>query len=100
MTDNIIALEKRDGPFQAVFQRILRMVPDRDKADKNLQRLLAFRLQVDGEAQTTEYLMAHIRDYIQCAYSEGLYTFLTTEKGMRDKTCGIALKDGPPPDTA
>ena len=100
MVDNIIALEERDGPFQDVFQRILRMVPDRDKEDKNLQRLLAFRLQVDGEAQTAEYLMSHIRDFIQCAYAGSLYTFLTTEKGMRDKACATAAQDPPPPDTA
>ena len=49
MSDKLITLEEQGGPFQAVFQRILRMVPDRDKNDKSLQRLLAFRLKIDGE---------------------------------------------------
>ena len=40
MSDKLIAIEEQDGPFQGVFQRIMRMVPDRDKSDKNLQRLL------------------------------------------------------------
>ena len=50
MSDKLINLEEQDGPFQDVFQRVMRMVPDRDKNDKNLQRLLAFRLKLDGEA--------------------------------------------------
>ena len=100
MSEKIISLEKREGPFQTVFQRVLRMVPERDKADENLQRLLAFRLQVDGEARTMEYLMRHIRDYIQCAYTESLYTFLTTEKGLDEKACPAGEWDTTPPDTA
>ena len=48
MSDKLIAIGKEGGPFQTVFQRIMRMVPDRDKNDKSLQRLLAFRLKIDG----------------------------------------------------
>ncbi len=44
MSDKLITIEAQDGPFQSVFQRIMRMVPDRDKNDINLQRLRAFRL--------------------------------------------------------
>ena len=39
MSDKLITIEDQDGPFQVVFQRILRMVPDRDKNDKNLHFL-------------------------------------------------------------
>lgn len=76
MSNNIITIEDRQGPFQAVFQRIMRMVPERDKDNKNLQRLLAFRLEVDGEAATVEYLMRKIRDFIQCGYRGSLYEYL------------------------
>ena len=75
MSDNLITIEKEGGPFQVVFQRILRMVPDRDKNDKSLQRLLAFRLKIDGEAALSEYLIHKIRETIKCAYTGSLYNF-------------------------
>jgi hypothetical protein len=96
MTDNIIAIEEREGPFQTVFQRLLRMVPDREKGNKNLQRLLAFRLEVDGEAATIEYLMRNIRDYIKCGNHGNLYEFLKNT-GLRD---GCTQRRDPPPETA
>ena len=86
MSDKLISLEEQDGPFQDVFQRIMRMVPDRDKKDKNLQRLLAFRLKIDGEAVLNEFLIRKIRETIKCAYTGSLYEFLKDdliEKGCR-----------------
>ena len=73
MSDKIISLDNRPGPFQMVFQRILRMVPDRDRNDPQLRRLLAFRLSVDGEDDTRAYLMRMIRDAIQENYTGRLY---------------------------
>ena len=69
MTSKIIILEDQEGPFQAMLQRVIRMVPDKDKSDKNLKRLLAFRLKIDGEAATSEYLIRKIREIIQCSYT-------------------------------
>ncbi|MBI9084826.1 MAG: hypothetical protein JEZ11_14630 [Desulfobacterales bacterium] len=100
MTEKVIALEKRDGPFQAVLQRVMRMVPGQEKGDKQLQRLLAFRLQVDGEAETIEYLMRHVRDYIQCNFAGSLYTFLTTTDRAKEEACVSVPLDPNPPDTA
>jgi len=85
MSDKLITLEEEDGPFQNVFQRILRMVPDRDKKDKNLQRLLAFRLKIDGEAALSEFLIRKIRDTIKCAYTGSLYDFLKDD--LIEKEC-------------
>lgn len=96
MTDNLIAIEEREGPFQIVFQRILRMVPDREKGNKNLQRMLAFRLEIDGEAATIEYLMRNVRDYIKCGKHGSLYEYLRNA-GVRDH-CPPRLD--PPPETA
>ena len=76
MGDKIISIESAEGPHQLVLKRIWRMVPDRDKDDLDLKRLLAFRLRVDGEAVTSEYLMRKIRDMIQCAYRGRLFDFL------------------------
>lgn len=76
MGSKIITLENRSGAFQMIFQRVMRMVPDRDKDDKRLQRLLAFRVQADGEAATCEYLMRHIRDYVRHPNPKSFYEFL------------------------
>jgi hypothetical protein len=74
--DKVISIESVAGPHQIILQRIWRMVPDRDKSDLDLKRLLAFRVRVDGEAATSEYLMRKIRDMIQCAHKGRLYDFL------------------------
>lgn len=86
MSEKLITIEEQDGPYKAVFQRIMRMVPDRDKNDKNLQRLLAFRLRTDGEAALSEYLIRKIRETIKCAYTGSLYNFL--KDNLIEKECG------------
>ena len=101
MSDKLITLEEQSGPFQAVFQRIMRMVPDRDKNDKNLQRLLAFRLKVDGEAVLSEFLIRKIRETIKCAYTGSLYEFLKND--MIEKECQPEVneaEDDEPPGAA
>ena len=100
MTEKVIALEERDGPFQAVFQRLMRMVPEREKDDKQLKRLLAFRLEIDGEAETIEYLMRHVRDFIQCGSGGSLYAFLTMKDRAKEEACPSSPLDTNPPDTA
>ena len=101
MSDKLISLEEQDGPFQAVFQRVMRMVPDRDKDDKNLQRLLAFRLKLDGEAVLNEFLIRKIRETIKCAYTGSLYEFLKDD--LIEKECRPKKddqNDGEPPGAA
>lgn len=90
----IIAIEEMEGPFKASFQRVMRMVPDKDKQDKNLQRLIAFRLKIDGEAGVTEYLIKKIRDAVKCAYAGKLYEFLKNDSKFNE------CRDGDPPDVA
>ncbi len=94
MADKLITIEEQDGPYQAVFQRILRKVPDRDKNDKNLQRLLAFRLRIDGEAALCEYLIRKIRETIKCAYTGRLYNFLKDD--LIEKECGTEEEEPDP----
>jgi hypothetical protein len=85
MSKKLITIEEQEGPFKTVLQRIMRMVPDRDKNDKNLQRLLAFRLRIDGEAALSEYLIRKIRETIKCAYTGSLYAFLKDD--LIEKEC-------------
>ena len=87
MSDKLITIEEQDGPYQPLFQRIMRMVPDRDKNDKNLQRLLAFRLRIDGEAALSEYLIRKIRETIKCAYTGKLYDFLKDD--LSENICDL-----------
>lgn len=94
MTDNIIHIDSVGGHDQMMLQRIWRMVPDRDKEDIDLKRLLAFRLRVDGEAQTSEYLMRKIRDMIQCAFRGRLYDFLKDDEISGN--CSPSKPNGPP----
>jgi hypothetical protein len=98
MDDKIISIESAEGPHQLVLKRIWRMVPDRDKEDLDLKRLLAFRVRLDGEAVTSEYLMRKIRDMIQCAYKGRLFDFLKDGSAARG---GISQRPFPdPPDIA
>ena len=98
MTDKIIAIEQQDGPFHQAFQRVMRMVPDRDKQDKKLQRLIAFRLKIDGEAALSEYLIKKIKTAIKCSYSGSMYDYLKDD--MAEKECESPDAEGPPPGAA
>jgi hypothetical protein len=64
----------------------------------NLQRLLAFRLHIDGEAALKEYLMTKISAAAQCAYTGSLYDFLRNDLTARE-CCGehaVAPSTDPP----
>jgi hypothetical protein len=98
MTDKIISIEEHEGPFQMVFQRVMRMVPDRDKRAKKLQRLIAFRLRIDGEALISEYLTKKIKEAIKCSYSGSLYDYLKDD--IEAKECEDTNLDDTPPGAA
>jgi hypothetical protein len=98
MSDKLISIEEQEGPFKMVLQRVLRMVPDRDKHDKKLQRLIAFRLKVDGEAAISEYLLRKIREAIKCAYTGSLYDYLKDDLEARE--CEEGNLENPPPGAA
>jgi len=98
MTDKIISIEQQNGPFQATLQRVMRMVPDRDKQDKKLQRLIAFRLRIDGEAALSEYLIKKIKTAIKCSYSGSMYDYLKDD--MTSKECEGPDGEEPTPGAA
>ena len=95
MDEKIISIELAEGPYQLVLKRIWRMVPDRDKDDLALKRLLAFRVRVDGEAVTSEYLMRKIRDMIQCAYKGRLFDFLKDDSVANGCSPSTSFTDPP-----
>jgi hypothetical protein len=98
MSDKIFSIEEAEGAFQITFQRVMRMIPDRDKNDKKLQRLIAFRLKLDGEAAISEYLIKKIKMAIKCAYTGSLYDFLKDD--LQQKECGPENMAPDPPGAA
>ena len=97
MSDKVIALENTGEPFQTILRRVMRMVPDRDKNDRKLQRLLAFRLKNDGEAATSEYLIRKLRELVDCAYTDSFYEFIKND--IIEKEC-FGDPSGDPPGAA
>lgn len=96
--DKVISIESLGGPLYMMLRNVLRMVPERDQGDVALQRLLAFRLRIDGESATREYLMRKIRDMIQCRFNGRLYDFLKNDQ--KAAACGPPSPNTDPPDTA
>lgn len=99
MNPKLIAIENRSGAFRLVFQRVMRMVPERDKRDKRLQRMLAFRLINDGEAATASYLIRNIRHFVRQPSPKCFYDFLVDGKD-KDFPPAPPPKDGGPPGAA
>jgi len=98
MTADIITLEDHDDAMHAVLNKVMQMVPEKDRQDQNLQRIIAFRLKLDGEAATRAYLVHKIKGIIQCAYTGSLYDFLKDD--IQEKECTAKKGEPDPPDVA
>ena len=94
MTGEIIHIEEQEGPLLDILQRVMRMVPEKDRSDVNLQRLIAFRLRIDGEVAIREYLLEKIREVIQCAYTGSLYDYLKND--LEENECRTKKNDPSP----
>jgi len=98
MTADIINIEDRDEALHAVLEKVIQLVPEKDRQDINLQRIIAFRLKLDGEAATRAYLVKKIEEIIQCAYTGSLYDFLKDD--IQEKECSAKKEKPDPPDVA
>ena len=76
MTQKIVVLENRNDILGDKLRKVMRLIPTREKGDKKLQRLLAFRLNADGEDIVRKYLMDNIKKIIQCSYTGSFYDFI------------------------
>ena len=85
MEDKVIHLEDKDSTLGVQLERILRMVPDKDRDDRGLRQLLAFRLRIDGEDRIREYLMKKIRAAIECGYTGRFYEFIKDD--LKEQEC-------------
>lgn len=98
MAAQLISIEEALGPDLRLLIRLMRLVPDRDKDDDCLRRLVAFRLLKDGENRTQAFLLAKIRKMIQCAYTGRLYDFIKDDSSLG--ACTSDSSQGDPPDIA
>ena len=85
MDEKVIHLEDKDSTLGTQLERIMRMVPDRDKKDQSLRQLLAFRLRIDGEDRIREYLMKKIRAAIECGYTGNFFDFIKDD--LKEQEC-------------
>jgi hypothetical protein len=95
MSEKIFNIENQQGPFQTIFQRLMRLVPEKDKSDKKLRRLIAFRLKIDGETAAGEYLIRKIRQVIQCGYTGSFYDFIKDD--LKISECSFENNHSDPP---
>ena len=88
MTKKIIEIEEREGPFQAMIQHVMDLLPKQDREDKHLKRLIAFRLETDGENATIHYLREKIEEAKTSGHKGSLYDFLkdSTDSSLDDNS--------------
>ena len=98
MSEKIFTIENQQGPFQTIFQRMMRMVPEKDKSDIKLQRLIAFRLKIDGEDAAGEYLIRKLKQVIQCSYTGSFYEFIKDD--LKNSECSFENNHSNPPGAA
>lgn len=95
MAAELISIEEVLGTDTRMLMRLMRLVPDKDKEDDCLRRLVAFRLLKDGEKRTQAFLLAKIRKMIQSAYPGRLYDFIRD-----DSRRGLSNPTNDPPEIA
>jgi hypothetical protein len=82
MAAELISIEEALGTDMRMLIRLMRLVPEKDKDDDCLRRLVAFRLLKDGEKRTQAFLLAKIRKMIQCAYTGRLHDFIRDDSRL------------------
>ena len=93
MPSNIIFPEGIEGPFHDAFIRLMELIPDEQRTEKKLRRLIAFRLKLDGEDPTRAYILKKIEHAAECQYTGDLYDFMKDDK--IEMSCGIDESDPP-----
>ncbi len=78
MPDKIIYIEKLNQNKKQISS-LLDMVPQSQRKDKKLQRLLAFRLKLDGFSVTQQYLEDKLEKINNFFYVGDLYNFLKND---------------------
>ena len=94
MTGKVFNLEnvlQRDN--KESFDRLIGLFDRHDRKDDDLRKIVAFRLKLDGEEVTREYLLKKIDTARQCDYSGRFYDFIKNDE--EEKRCGIKSSSFP-----
>ena len=96
MTQKVIFPEEMIGEASLPFQRLMELVPAKERADIKLKRFLVFRMRIDGEETTRAFLMKGMEHARKSAFNGTLYEYLME----REKTIpgGDITVPVPPPD--
>jgi len=80
MTSNVISIDRLDAAQQEAFNRLMAVIPVRQREEMNLKRLIAVRLKLDGEEATKHYLLEKIEHAVRCGYSGSLFDFVKDDQ--------------------
>lgn len=95
MMDNVIGLEKlKTKPLREAFHNLMALIPSAQREDIFLQRLIAIRLNLDGEDRTRDYIIRKVEQAVQCNYSDSLFHFLKDD--LAETAC-LEKTDDPDP---
>ncbi len=88
MTGKVFNLESTlTGVNKKAFDRLVGLFGRSDGRDRDLQRLIAFRLKLDGEEVTRSYLLKKINLASECGYYGRFFDFIKDDREM--KRCGV-----------
>jgi len=76
MGEKLYSIEDVSGPEQDNLEKLLLLVPPKQRQDLQLRRLLLFRLLIDGFQTTRSYLVDRTRAADRCGYSGRIYDYL------------------------
>jgi len=93
MPSNIIFPEGIEGPLHDAFIRLMELIPEEKRTEEKLQRLLAFRLKLDGEDPTRAYILNKMELAVECQYTGNLYDFMKDDR--IETSCGLDEQDPP-----
>jgi len=93
MGQKVIFPENVIGEDKDCFLRLMALVPPRERSDAKLKRFLIFRMKIDGEETTREYLLKGIELSRERAFKGSLYEYLSDGGGGWPEN---VLDDTPP----
>ena len=93
MPSKVIFPEGIEGPIHDAFIRLMKLIPDEQRTEIKLQRLIAFRLKLDGEDLTRGYILKKIEHAAECQYAGNLYDFMKDDR--IEMSCGLDESDPP-----
>lgn len=85
MSDNIISLEDHPGTNPKDLKKLLLLISPDQRDDVELQRLMLFRMKLDGFDRTRSYLVEKLRDAEACGFKGRLFDYLKND--TEEKAC-------------